>query len=95
MNKIYETASDLHVKATMAYVKTSDTYAYADSTFKTKISAADLYNMFVMGMLIVDAAGVQYKPISCKTEASVVTVTYVTTDTNTATTAKLATLKSS
>ena len=94
MKKIYETASDLHVKATMAYAKASDTYAYSDSTFKNKIPATDLYNMFVMGMLIVDAAGVQYKPISCKTEASVVTITYVTTDATTATTAKLATLKS-
>ena len=93
MNKIYETASDLHVKATLAYAKTGDAYAYTDSSYKTKISADDLHNMFIMGMLVVDAADVEYKPVSCKTASGVVTVTYGTTDATTATVAKLATVK--
>ena len=43
-------------------------------------------------MVVIDTAGVAYKPISCKVAAKVVTVTYATTDT-TPTTAKLATVK--
>ena len=35
-----------------------------------------------------------YKPISCKTASGVATVTYVTTDSSSTTTAKLATVKS-
>ena len=34
-----------------------------------------------------------YRPISCKNASETVTVTYVTTDTTSATTAKLATVK--
>ena len=44
-------------------------------------------------MLVVDTAGVMYRPISCKNVSDTVTVTYVTTDTTSATTAKLATVK--
>lgn len=45
-------------------------------------------------MLIVDSTGVMYKPISLKVASGVATVTYATTDTTSATTAKLATVKS-
>lgn len=94
MEPIYENAVDVHVVARKVYAKTGDTYAYADSKFKTKISSVDLHDAFIKGMVIVDAAGVEYKPISCKVESKVTTVTYATTDT-TPTTAKLATVKSS
>lgn len=90
MEKIYENAKDVHVVASKVYVKT-DGFAYADKDCKTKILTADLYEAFVKGMLIVDASGNEYKPISCAIASDVATVTYVTADT---TTAKLATAKS-
>ena len=43
---------------------------------------------------MIDVAGTLYKPISCAVAGNVATVTYVTTDSATATTAKLATVKS-
>lgn len=94
MEKIYENADDLHVEVVRVYAKASDAYAYADAAFTTKISADDLKNAFIKGMVVVDGAGIEYKPISCKVASDVATVTYVTTDSTTATTAKLATVKS-
>lgn len=77
MNKIFETASDLHVKATKVYVKsTPDNYAYSDEKCTTKISADDLSNMFVMGMLIIDGTS-EYKPISMDVASGVASVTYI------------------
>ena len=74
------------------YEAETDGYAYSDSKCTVKIPADVLEDLFVRGMIIVDSAGVMYKPISCKTAAKVITVTYATTDT-TPTAAKLATVK--
>lgn len=87
-------ADDQNVAVRKAYTKSSDTFAYADSKCTVKIKADELRDAFIKGMIIVDAAGVEYKPISCKVASEVATVTYVTTDSTTATTAKLATIKS-
>lgn len=95
MKKIYDNADDVHVAARKVYVKTSDPFAYADSKFKTKITSAKLHDAFIKGMIIVDAAGNEYLPTSCKVASNVTTITYVTADTTTATTAKLTTVKSS
>ena len=94
MEKIYEHADDLHVRVRKVYAKASDAYAYADAEFTTKISATNLHNAFLKGMIVVDSAGVEYKPISCKVVSGVTTITYATTDTSTTTAAKLATVKS-
>lgn len=93
MEQIFQNASDKNVMARKVYVKT-DGFAYADETCETKILTADLYDAFLKGMLIVDASGNEYKPVSCVVASDVATVTYVTTDSTTATTAKLATAKS-
>lgn len=93
MDTIYKDFTDTNVAVRKVYAKT-DGYAYADSECKTKISADDLHNIYIKGMVVVDTAGVEYKPISCKVASGVATVTYVTTDSTTATTAKLATVKS-
>lgn len=93
MEQIFQNASDKNVAARKVYVKT-DGFAYADEACKTKILTADLHDAFIKGMLIVDASGNEYKPISCAVASDVATVTYVTTDSATATTAKLATAKS-
>lgn len=92
MDKIYEHANDLHVRAYIAYVKKGDKYAYADAEYQKKITTSDLANAFKKGLLVV-AEGVTYVPTSCKVDKGVATVTYVTADASTPTTAKLATIE--
>lgn len=91
MDRIFHHDDTMYEAATKVYVKT-DGYAYSDSKCTVKIPADVLEDLFVRGMIVVDSAGVMYKPISCKTAAKVITVTYATTDT-TPTAAKLATVK--
>lgn len=93
MEKIYINANDRNVAARRVYAK-ADGIGYTEEDFKTKITADELRDAFVKGLVIVDAAGVEYLPVSCKVASNVATVTYVTTDSTTATTAKLATVKS-
>ena len=57
------------------------------------MTCAELQDAYIKGLMI-DVAGTLYKPISCAVAGNVATVTYVTTDSATATTAKLATVKS-
>lgn len=94
MDKIFIDAKDLHVCAYKVYAKNSDPYAYADTAFTTKISSDELHNAFIKGMVVVGQDGVEYLPVSCKVAGSVTTITYATTDSSAATTAKLATVKS-
>lgn len=91
MDRIFHHDDTMYEAATKVYVK-SDGYAYYEKETKTKVPAAVLEDLFYRGLIVVDAAGVMYKPISCKIAAKVVTVTYATTDT-TVTNAKLATVK--
>lgn len=93
MDRIYHHDDTMYVVGTKVYTKT-DGFAYSDEKCTDKISADVLERLFIEGMIIVDSAGVEYKPISCKVASKVATVTYVTTDSSTATTAKLATVKS-
>lgn len=93
MEKIYEQSKDLHVVATVIYVKTADPYAYADSAKTVKIKAVDLKEAFEKGALIVDG-DIKYKPVSFKLATGIGTLTYVKTDGTTPTTAVLATLVS-
>lgn len=77
MEKIYEHLEDIHVRVRKAYAG-SDGVAYVESDFQTKISADELHDAFVKGMLlIVDSTGIEYKPVSCKVESEVATITYV------------------
>lgn len=94
MENIRINANDQNVAVRVVYTKAADTFAYADSKCTVKIDADELRDAFIKGMIIVDSAGVECKPISCKVASEVATVTYVTTDSSTATTAKLATIKS-
>lgn len=90
---VYQNADDDRVAIRKVYVKT-DGFAYIDSECKTKVSCDELHNAFIKGLLVVDASGNEYKAISCSVAKNVATVTYVTADSTTATTAKLATAKS-
>ena len=85
-------ADDRNVAARKIYAK-ADGVAYIDKTLKVKATPAELEDAYIKGMLVVDTAGVMYRPISCKNASETVTVTYVTTDTTSATTAKLVTVK--
>ena len=93
MERIFHHDDTMYEAATKVYAKT-DGYAYLEPEFVTKISADVMTDLFVRGMIVVDSLGVMYKPISCKVSNKVATVTYVTTDSSAATTAKLATVKS-
>lgn len=94
MEKTYINSADRNVAVRRVYTKAADTFAYADSDCTNKVSADDLHDAFIKGLVIVDTAGVEYLPISCKVASNVTTVTYVTTDSTSSTTAKLATVKS-
>lgn len=88
MEKIYEHFSDVHVVARKVYPKESSLYAFADADKTQKISASDLEDLFLKGCVIVDD-DIEYKPVSCKVEDGLATLTYVKAD---ATTAMLAAL---
>lgn len=92
MERIFHHDDTMYEAATKVYAK-ADGYAYNDAKFTEKVPADVLEDLFVRGLIVVDAAGVMYKPISCKIAAKVVTVTYATTDSSTTTSAKLATVK--
>ena len=93
MDRIFHHDDTMYEAATKVYAK-ADGYAYLESDFKTKIPADVMEDIFIRGMIVVDSAGVMYKPISCKVASGVATVTYATTDSTATTTAKLATVKS-
>ena len=94
MNRIFQDSEDQHVVATLVYKKTGDAYAYSDAATTVKINAATLKDLFEKGAIVVEGA-VEYKPVSFGIASTVGTLTYVKTDGTTATTAVLATLKSS
>lgn len=95
MEKITKRFDNVYDVAGIVYTKASDAYAYADKKCTTKILTVDLQDAFRNGLIIVDAAsGIEYLPVSCAVASNIATVTYVTTDGTTATTAKLATVKS-
>ncbi len=92
MDRIFHHDDTMYEAATKVYVK-SDGYAYLEEDFKTKVSADILEDLFVRGLIVVDA-GVMYRPVSFKVVSKVATVTYVKTNGTTATQADLATAKS-
>ena len=80
MDRIFHHDDTIYEAATKVYAKT-DGYAYFEADYKTKVPADVLEDLFVRGLIIVDA-GIMYKPVSLKTNSS------------TSTTADLATVKS-
>lgn len=92
MERVFHHDDTMYEAATKVYAK-SDGYAYYESTYKTKVPADVLEDLFVRGLIIVDS-DIMYKPVSFKVASKVATVTYVKTDGTTATTAVLATVKS-
>lgn len=93
MDRIFADAKDKNVVGSKIYTKSGSTFGYSDSDCTKKIEADELTDMFIKGAFII-VSGSLYKPVSCVEASGIVTLTYVTTDTTTATTAKLATVKS-
>lgn len=87
MNKIYMQAKDKNVAGVCVYVKSGDTYAYADAKYTQKIDNKTLRDMFLKGMIIIDAT-VEYKPTSCAVASGVATITYLTAGASNAATLK-------
>ena len=94
MDKIYQDAKDKYVTASLIYAKNGDTKAYSDSACTKTIDVITLKNIFEQGCIVIDASGIEYRPISYHETAGVGTITYVKTDGSTATTAVLAILVS-
>lgn len=93
MNKVFARAEDKNVVGTFVYGNGTDGYAYCDDGHEHYMGAPMLKNLFFKGSFI-NIQGVIYKPVSMNTVSNEVVVTYVKTDTSTATTAVLATLSS-
>ena len=94
VEKVWNNSDDVNVAVRKVYAKANDAYGYVDSKYTTKVTAEELENAFIKGLIVVGSDGTFYKPISCKVASNVATITYATTDSTTATSAKLATIKS-
>lgn len=85
MDRIFEHANDLHVRAIYIYKKASDTNAYVDAAGTVKFKTSELKDAFLKGAVI-NASGVLSKPIGYSEASNVGSVTYIvpnsTTDTN-------------
>lgn len=93
MDRIFEHANDLHVRAIYIYKKASDTKAYVDSACTIQFKTSELKNAFLKGAVI-NASGVLSKPIGYSEASNVGTVTYIVPNTTTATSADIAKLTS-
>lgn len=91
MDRIFEAAKDVHVKATYVYGKSSDTAAYVDSECTVKYKTSALKEVFLKGAVIVIGSDL-FAPLNFIVKSGVGSITYVKADTTTATTAVLGTL---
>lgn len=73
IDKVFAGSEEKFVKNFVVYGKKSDTFIYADAAFTTKISKADLKNMFEKGVIVM-YDGHEYTPTALKLEASVATL---------------------
>lgn len=91
MDKVFERADDLHVRAVYIYKKASDTAAYVDSAFTVKFKTSELKNAFLKGAVINDA-GKLYKLVAYAEAEGVGSVSYIVPNGTTATNADIAKL---
>lgn len=91
MERIYEKANDLHVRAIVIYKKASDTAAYVDAEYSVKFKTSELKDAFLKGAVI-NASGVYSKPIGYSEASNVGSVTYIVPNGTTATSADIAKL---
>ena len=67
--KLFIDGNDKNVAATVIYTANGTKYTY-DAAGKMEVKAADMFNLFVKGVVVVKES-VYYKPTSC-TEAGVI-----------------------
>ena len=91
MDKVFEHANDLHVRAIYVYKKASETAAYVDSAFSVKFKTSELKDAFLKGAVI-NVSGKLYKPVGYSEASNVGSVTYIVPNGTTATSADIATL---
>lgn len=91
MDKVFEHADDLHVRAIYIYKKEDDTAAYADSAFTVKFKTSELKNAFLKGAII-NIAGELAKPVGYAESSGVGSVSYIVPNATTATSADIAKL---
>ena len=93
MAKIMEDANEQHVKAVFIYKKSGQTKAYTDSGCTVQYITSDLKNIFEKGLaLIVLEDGSLVKPFKYSESSSVGSVSYITPNGTTATSADIASL---
>lgn len=91
MDRVFEQAKDLHVRAVYIYKKASDTAAYVDEKYTVKFKTSELKDAFLKGAVI-NASGVLSKPIGYSEASNVGSVTYIVPNGTTATSADIAKL---
>lgn len=91
MDKVFEHANDLHVRATYIYKKASDTAAYVDAAGTVKFKTSELKDAFLKGAVI-NVSGKLYKPVSYSEASKVGSVAYIVPNATTATSADIASL---
>lgn len=67
MNKTYEQAKDLHVRAVTVYGKTEDNKLYwnlSDDTYSEEVKQAELEDLFGKGLLMIDDGTNKLVPVS-------------------------------
>lgn len=74
-NKVYEHANDLHVRATIVYVK--DGVAYTDLDYTEKMTASQMRNAFLKRCIISDNSNF-YQPLVYSETSGVGKIEYAT-----------------
>lgn len=76
MDRIFHHDDTMYEAATKVYAKPGDSYVYADEKCTVKLSADQLEDIFVRGMILVDTK-VMYKPVSGTLASGVMSITYI------------------
>lgn len=92
MDRIFEQAKGLHVRATYIYGKAGDTAAYVDADCTQKMTVSQMKEIFLKGGMIRIGEAL-YQPLNFTVaSAGTGSVAYVKVDTATATTAVMGAL---
>lgn len=93
MTKLFEQAKDLHVVATYIYKKANEAKAYKDAACTVQYKTSELKEVFLKGAIIVlPSDGGFVKPIQYSVSNSIGSVSYITPNGTTATSADIASL---
>lgn len=64
MDKIFEQAKDLHVKAVVAYGKAADSKLYANSDYDAYLDADVVEDAFAKGLLVIKVGTSAFVPVA-------------------------------